>query len=129
MNLQTHLNSKQTEKDYKDIESGQNNDRARTCAASTLFFPGYYWLLFFGITVPFLAGDRWSRFLYDMCPSRVDLRMFFPVLSRMSCFGVAVDFSWLGQACSISSVVSSSFFVGRLNPRFSERSLPYCGGR
>lgn len=99
------------------------------CCVGTLYFSRYQWLLFSGITVPLLAGDRQTRFLYGTRSRRRFANAFFSVLSCMSCFGVAVDFSELEHACSIAPAVSFQldplFGNGWLNPRFSERSLAY----
>lgn len=100
------------ERRYKDIES--RSARCREPSARSvhfIFFQEYYGLLFFGITVPFLAGDRWSRFLYDT--RRVArghgasiCECFFHV---SSCFG-ATGISAGGRACSIA--LAYALFVG-----------------
>lgn len=105
---------------YKDVEY-----RSPSTLCVRFIFSEYYWLLFVGITVPFLACDR-RRFLYDMrvpVASICECFYFFP--SRMSCFGVAVDLTGVG-ACLFDCVRSqfASFFAESwLNPCFSERSL------
>lgn len=100
-------------------------------AAFVLFFLAFQ-LLFFGITVPFLAGDRRSRFLYDTRVPRRFANAFFHVF-----IWCAVKLFWGSPGFwralrmlvrlrpQLSFRADSSFFYSWLNPRFSERSLAY----